>query len=152
MSNGQFNEIHYPLPTGDRLAEECDREMAEASAADPNGTAQHESGAKLDAGKPDASLLQLFSRSLLEVARVGTYGAKKYTRGGFLDVPDGENRYKAAMLRHFFAENHEGPYDLDPMLEEYGYDGQIRHKAQVAWNALAALELEMIGEEQDYGE
>jgi len=140
----EINGESYDV-AGEALRDALDRKVAEA-------IPQHEAGAKLDAGKPDASLLQLFSRSLLEVARVGTYGAKKYTRGGFLEVPDGENRYKAAMLRHFFAENHEGPYDLDPMLEEYGYEGQIRHKAQVAWNALAALELEMIGEEQDYGE
>lgn len=111
---------------------------------------QHEPGAKLDGGKPDASLLQFFPRALLEVARVGTYGAKKYSRGGWLKVPDGIVRYTAAMMRHFFAEEIEGVYDQDPECAEYGFENQIRHKAQVAWNALARLERE-IQEENENG-
>ena len=117
--------------------------------ADPEGRDAHEAGAKLDAGKIDAGLLQLFARSLLEVARVGTYGRAKYSRGGFLAVPQGEERYTAAMMRHWLAEQTEGKYDLDPLLAEYGYEGKIRHAAQVAWNALARLELAMIEEERN---
>lgn len=98
---------------------------------DPNGVDQHSPGAKLDAGKPDCSLLGYFSRALLEVARVGTYGAEKYTRGGWQEVDDGYNRYTAAMLRHYFAE----------AKEDYDRDIPVLHAAQVAWNALARLEL-----------
>ena len=98
---------------------------------DPNGIGQHELGAKLDNGKPDASLLGYFGKALLAVSEVGTLGAKKYTRGGWQFVSDGINRYTAAMLRHFLEEN-SGRYDSDlPVL----------HAAQVAWNALARLEL-----------
>jgi hypothetical protein len=115
-----------------------------------NATAEssHRAGAKADAGKPDASLLQFFPLSLLEVARVGTFGQAKYTRGGWITVPGGVVRYTAAMLRHFFAEMTEGKFDQDPSCAEYGYKDQIRHKAQVAWNALARLELELM-EERD---
>jgi hypothetical protein len=108
----------------------------------------HVAGAKDDGGKPDASLLQFFPRALLEVARVGTFGAKKYSRGGWLKVPDGIVRYTAAMLRHFFAAQME-TYDSDPSCEEYGFKDQIRHDAQVAWNALARLELQLQQEERD---
>lgn len=110
---------------------------------------QHEPGAKLDKGKPDASLLQQFSRALLEVARVGTYGAEKYSRGGWVSVPEGRQRYTAAMLRHLLAEEVEGVFDTDDALAEYGYVEEIRHAAQVAWNALARLELQLKEEESE---
>lgn len=114
----------------------------------PGGIDLHEKGAKADGGKPDASLLQFFGPALIEVARVGTFGQDKYTRGGWLEVPNGHERYTAAMLRHFFAEMTEGTFDQDPSCEEYGYKDQIRHEAQVAWNALARLTL-TLKEEQD---
>ena len=121
MNNVKFTPDGSYKFEGSRVKEETD----------PNGINQHDSGAKLDADKPDASLLGYFGNALLQVARVGTFGAKKYTRGGWQDVPDGINRYTAAMLRHYCAEN-ESPVDEDlPVL----------HAAQVAWNALARLEL-----------
>ena len=98
---------------------------------DPDGVDQHAHGAKLDSGKPDLSLLLMFGRALTEVGMVGTYGAEKYTRGGWRGVTDGINRYTAALLRHLFKEDR-GSIDSDlPVL----------HAAQVAWNALARLEL-----------
>lgn len=100
---------------------------------DPNGKAQHEPGAKLDAGKADVGLLfESFPRALLEVAKVADYGAKKYTRGGWRTVPDGQQRYKAAMGRHILAGEIE-------TIDESG----LLHAAQVAWNALATLELKL---------
>ncbi len=98
---------------------------------DPHGKGQHGSGAKNDAGKPDLSLLLLFGRALSAVGGVGTKGAIKYTRGGWQVVPDGENRYTAAMLRHLFEEN-------QSLVDD---DTGCYHAAQVAWNALARLEL-----------
>ena len=117
---------------------------------DPNGVGQHEAGAKLDDGKIDGSLLGLFSRALREVLRVGTMGAEKYTYGGWLHVIQGHRRYTAAMQRHYFAEEVEGIFDNDPYYDtEEGkkWKGQIRHDAQVAWNALARLELRLREEE-----
>lgn len=98
---------------------------------DPHGVGQHDSGAKLDSGKPDCSLLLMFGRALTAVAEVGTYGAVKYTRGGWRSVHDGINRYTAAMLRHIFKEDR----------EEKDTDLPVMHAAQTAWNALARLEL-----------
>jgi hypothetical protein len=115
--------------------------------SDPTGRSIHEPGAKTDEGKPQASLLLLFGKALQSVARVGTFGAIKYTRGGWQSVPDGINRYTDALLRHLLAE----PY------ERYDSDLPVLHAAQVAWNALARLELmlrsENSPEEADlYGE
>ena len=99
---------------------------------DPNGFDQHTKGAKLDAGKPDASLLLDFSHALEMVAAVGTFGAAKYTKGGWLEVPNGRARYTAALLRHLLAEG-KGE-DLDP-------ESNLHHAAHTAWNALARLDL-----------
>ena len=103
-------------------------------------------GAKLDAGKPDMSLLQLFGDALYEVAKVGTFGAEKYSRGGFLLVPNGPTRYSAAMLRHYFLELIEGTFDKDPYYDTPAgqkWKDKIRHDAQVAWNALARLQTQL---------
>lgn len=100
---------------------------------DPNGKKPHEPGAKLDYGKVKAGVLLDFSRALLAVAEVGTYGAKKYSRGGWQDVPDGKKRYLDAFMRHLCKMPHE------PIDEESG----LLTMAQVAWNALAILELEL---------
>lgn len=99
---------------------------------DPLGIGQHEPGAKLDAGKRRADLLLGFSRALEAVADVLTHGASKYTPGGWREVPDGHARYTAAMLRHLLAEGRG---------EEVDSDSGLKHAAQVAWNALARLEL-----------
>ena len=100
--------------------------------ADPTGRAPHQPGAKLDAGKPRIGLvLGDFSSALTEVAKVGTYGANKYTEHGWLSVPNGEARYTDAMYRHLLAEN---TTPLDP-------DTGLLHAAHAAWNALARAEL-----------
>lgn len=98
---------------------------------DPDGIKQHDAGAKLDAGKPDCSLLLMFGKALLAVAEVGTFGAKKYSRGGWQKVAGGTTRYTAALLRHLWKEQD----------EDYDRDLPVLHAAQVAWNALARLEL-----------
>ena len=106
---------------------------------DPYGMDQHEPGAKLDGDKPDTSLLLMFPRALLAVSEVGTFGAKKYTRGGWREVADGYIRYTAAMLRHLFQ-------GAD---EEYDEDSGLQHDAQVAWNALARLEIKLRESDED---
>jgi hypothetical protein len=105
---------------------------------DPNGIDPHVSGAKLDAGKPDCSLLNQFGLALMEVARVSTYGAEKYSRGGWRSVLDGFNRYSAAMIRHWLKEDQN---EMDDELPVY-------HAAQVAWNALARLQF-LLKEKED---
>lgn len=104
--------------------------------SDPLGIPQHAPGAKLDAEKPRVGLVFAgFANALLEVAKVGTFGAKKYTDDGWMSVPNGEARYRDAMLRH----------DLQSTWEEIDADSGLMHEAQVAWNALAKLELKLRG-------
>ena len=100
---------------------------------DPHGTPAHVPGAKLDAGKVRAGLvLGDFAHALAEVAKVGTFGAQKYTDHGWLSVPNGMQRYTDAMLRHWLAEHTHASHD-----DQTG----LLHAAHLAWNALARLEL-----------
>lgn len=102
---------------------------------DPNGLAADAGGAKLDAGKIRVSLvLDGFPRALEQVAKVGTYGANKYSDNGWMQVPDGIRRYKDAMGRHRLA---------DAKGERYCQETGLLHSAQEAWNTLAKLELEL---------
>jgi len=101
---------------------------------DPNGKNPHEPGAKLDAGKAPVAqgVLQYFPRALIAVSGVSGIGARKYAWKGWESVEDGFNRYSDALARHLLAETTEGEYDSDT---------GCLHAAQVAWNALARLEL-----------
>lgn len=101
---------------------------------DPTGKGQHEPGAKLDAGKPPIvrGVLHYFPRALREVAKVSEFGIRQYTYGGWQHVSDGINRYSDALGRHILDEEIDGP--IDPKTG-------LKHAAQVAWNALARLEL-----------
>jgi Domain of unknown function (DUF5664) len=108
---------------------------------DPNGLKPNEPGAKLDSNKPDMDLvLGAFARALIEVAKVGTFGAKKYSRDGWLSVPNGRKRYRSAELRHHFYED-EG--------ELYDSESGLTHAAHEAWCALAQLELLLRGIESE---
>ena len=99
---------------------------------DPHGTDPHTPGAKLDAGKPRVGLmLRGFSLALMEVAKVTTVGAEKYSPNGWMEVPDGIDRYDDAKARHM----------LEGATETYDDDTGTLHMAQEAWNALAKLEL-----------
>lgn len=107
--------------------------------SDPTGRVAGEPGAKLDQGKNRLGLVLFgFSRALQAVGGVGTYGAKKYSDNGWMEVPDGVSRYTDAMLRHLMSEA-QGER-IDPTTD-------LMHAAQTAWNALARLEL-MLREEQ----
>jgi hypothetical protein len=104
---------------------------------DPTGRSPKDLGAKLDAGKVRLGLvLGDFSRALIEVGRVGTFGAEKYTDGGWIDVPDGSERYTDALYRHLLAEGTGEIVDTD---------SKLHHAAHVAWNALARLECDKKG-------
>lgn len=100
----------------------------------------HAPGAKADSGKPPVGMIfEYFPRALLEVARVAGFGAQKYTRGGWVSVPDGEHRYDDALGRHLLERHVSG--STDP-------ESGLPHLAHAAWNALAILELKLRGEEQ----
>lgn len=102
---------------------------------DPNGFQQNQPGAKVDAGKVDLDLvLGAFARALVEVGKVGTEGASKYTENGWLSVPRARRRYTSALLRHYFKEK---------AGEEYDSDFGLLHSAHLAWNSLARLELQL---------
>jgi len=101
---------------------------------DPNGISAKEPGSKLDAGKSPiyAGLIDYFPRACSAVAHVSDVGARKYTWKGWESVPNGVVRYSDALVRHLVGASIEGPVD-----SETGLD----HAAQVAWNAMARLEL-----------
>lgn len=104
---------------------------------DPKGIPAHEPGAKLDAGKIEMDLIiQGFPYALLEIGKVATYGHGKYSRHGWRSVPEAESRYLGAMLRHLLA-HHSG--------EAMDAESGLAHLAQVAWNAMAILELSKKG-------
>lgn len=91
---------------------------------------------KHDHGKPEMEYLSQFSLALGEVARVFSFGAKKYERESWTKVEDGQRRYQSALLRHALK------------TEELDEESGLLHKAHAAWNALAVLELELKKGEQ----
>jgi hypothetical protein len=98
---------------------------------DPTGKRQNEKGSKVDKGKPRMDLvLGGFAEALIEVSKVGTFGANKYVDNGWQEVPNGEQRYTDALLRHYFYER-QGE-SIDP-------DSNLLHASHTAWNALARL-------------
>lgn len=92
-------------------------------------------GRKDDDDKPKLGMVfRYFSKALLEVAKCGTYGCRKYGNGAFWDynwnkLDKGYERYTDAMLRHLAAEP----------LEHTDKDTELLHATHVAWNALARL-------------
>jgi len=103
---------------------------------DPNGLNQHSPGAKLDAGKLRPWLFfSGFANALEEVAKVTTLGAEKYTPNGWAQVNNGVERYMEAFGRHMTALAKGETHDVDGL--------GTYHKAQMVWNLLASLELEL---------
>ncbi len=101
---------------------------------DPNGLSMNEPGAKADDGKLLPQLvLGDYSLALEQVTRVGTYGAKKYTPKGWKSVVNGQERYMEAAMRHWLTLS--GGEQVDE-------SGQL-HLAQICWNFLATLQLQM---------
>lgn len=101
---------------------------------DPNGLSPNAPGAKLDNGKNRLGLvLGDFSQALQEVGQVGTFGANKYSPGGWLHVENASERYLDALYRHLMAMH----------TESHDPDSGLRHLSHAAWNILAILELEL---------
>lgn len=90
-------------------------------------------GQKFDSDKVRSGLLLGgFARSLNAVAQVGTFGANKYVEDGWIEVPDGINRYTDALYRHLLTEESGQACDEE---------SQLLHAAHTGWNALARLDL-----------
>jgi hypothetical protein len=107
---------------------------------DPTGRDPHNGGAKLDAGKVEMTLVTRdMARALRAVAEVSTFGARKYSRGGWVLVEDGFRRYADAQDRHAndFGRG-----------ESHCPDSGLLHLAHEAWNALAKLDLYLREQEQ----
>lgn len=116
--------------------------IVNVSESDPHGKGQHELGAKMDAGKAPVmrGVLQYFPRAIRLVSLVSLVGANKYAWAGWEKVPDGVNRYSDALGRHLLDESTEGLIDQQT---------KQLHAAQIAWNALARLELMIRDMEQN---
>lgn len=97
-------------------------------------------GKKYDSDKPQMYLLP--PRALLEVGRVLTFGATKYAPDNWRKVPDLQNRYTSAALRHIFAEMSG---------EEFDKETDLFHEAHAICCLLFKLEDKLM-EFQDYGE
>lgn len=101
------------------------KEAPAVGESDPNGIAQHDPGAKNDYGKTRWSLLPW--KVIEGVAKVMTFGAAKYSDGGWKAVPAAKERYYDALLRHKMRID-AGEY-LDP-------DSGLPHWAHFACNAV----------------
>lgn len=92
-----------------------------------------EPGVKLDQGKNRIGLMvNGFAAALWQVGEVATFGANKYTPGGWRTVENGAERYKDAAYRHLLAVE---------LGEAVDAESGLPHLAHAAWNILAMLEL-----------
>ena len=87
-------------------------------------------GLKYDQGKPRFDYIPPYA--LTQLAGVLTFGAKKYKAHSWRTVPNGKERYLAALLRHVVA--HMGGESKDP---ETG----LPHMAHAMCNAAFLIEL-----------
>lgn len=96
-----------------------------------------------------------FPRALAAIAKVSLTGCQKYgvpvDDTSFVNVPDGFGRYTDALGRHLHAEITKGPINTEKggLLPPEGVE--ILHAAQVAWNALARLEIWLAEQEKSNG-
>lgn len=67
--------------------------------------------AKFDQNKIRMDLLPF--EALERIADIMTYGAEKYSEGGWKTVPDAQKRYNAALLRHLSAHMRGEIFDLE---------------------------------------
>lgn len=100
---------------------------------DKEALAKQHGGMKFDGDKPRMDLLVSGCPNALEaIAGVLTFGAKKYAAHSWQTVPNADERYLAAQLRHITAVQ-KGEVN-DP-------ESGLHHLAHAACNALFILEL-----------
>ncbi len=125
--------LNEQWPLKERVRYPLEKEITVTNEQDPSGIDQHQPGAKLDAGKLRPRLIfDSMARALEGVVRVGTFGANKYTDGGWLEVSGGIERYRDAQLRHE-SKRAQGEI-IDP-------ESGLPHDYHIAWNILAQNEL-----------
>ena len=89
-----------------------------------------DTGVKYDEDKPEyGTFLMDFKEPLEELYKVWAFGKKKYGLGNWKKLKNGYDRYKNALIRHFFK----GPSNLD---EETG----CFHATHMAFNSLAMIQ------------
>ena len=96
---------------------------------------EYQDGLKYDADKPYSGLLADFAPALHEVAKVATFGAKKYGVRNWKNVDNAEFRYHNAAWRHRLAADN----DIESCDDE---SGEL-HIAHEIWNLLAQLTLHL---------
>lgn len=94
-------------------------------------------GVKYDKNKPDMYLLP--PRALLEVGKVLTYGANKYSPDNWRRLDSLQERYTSAALRHILA---------DMADEENDEETEMSHLAHAICCLLFKLEDKLMGKEQ----
>lgn len=67
---------------------------------------------------------------LEEIVKIYTMGAEKYGENTWQNLPNGYERYKAALFRHIVA------YEKGETTDK---ESNLLHLAHAAWNALAML-------------
>lgn len=86
-----------------------------------------------------------FPRALEEVAKVSRFGTEKHNvaleEKGFLRPEYTPAMYADAIGRHLLALQTEGEINIE--------DDGLLHRAQLAWNALASLEMFLIEKEKE---
>jgi hypothetical protein len=93
----------------------------------------HIKGTKLDTGKNRLALvLEGFSRALEAIGEVGAFGAQKYINNGWVEVPNGVQRYKDALYMHLLKNAQGEMVDLESGLP---------HLWHALWNLSAVVEL-----------
>ena len=112
--------------------------IEELGACPPFG--KKHTGMKFDSGKLlFGCVTRGFAKPLKELAKVMTFGAKKYERDSWQAVPDAETRYEDALDRHLNA--WKGGENVDPETGLY-------HLAHAAANIMFLLHFEV----QKHGE
>jgi hypothetical protein len=94
-------------------------------------TCDDSKAAKADTGKPAGFAMIPFD-AIAELADVYTYGAEKYQRDSWRNVPGAVDRYYDALQRHL------GAWTKG---EERDPESGRRHLAHALWNVVAVLEL-----------
>ena len=96
---------------------------------------------KFDAGKSRPDLIP--AGALLEVGKVLEYGARKYAANSWKTVPNAEERYVAAMMRHGLQHQQALQHELTTgcLADTTDDESHLEHLAHAACNALFALQL-----------
>lgn len=87
-------------------------------------------------GKLRWELLPL--ETIEEIVRIYTFGADKYGPNNWMNLENGYERYKAALLRHLVS------YEKGETLDK---ESGFHSLAHMAWNAIAMLHLAMRNEQ-----